>query len=357
MSFRIPSVSACSKLLLAFSIGLSLVSAHPMAQAEDDAARGCKHPRIRKEWRQMSQRERADYHAALNCLHSIPGLYQDKVPGLSSYEDYVYLHKSHTPYVHLVGHFLPWHRYFLWTFETQLRDECGYKGAQPYWDYTLDEAVNLHSSPIFSPTAGFGGDGDYVANQTTPPDLPRGTGGGCIHDGPYANWTIHISRNTTLFREDRCLQRSINPDVAAYWTTPQRQADILAQPDYGWMSKVLEGGPSWETLGIHGAGHFIVGGTDGEVFTSNAEPLFYLHHANLDRIWWKWQQDEPSVRYSDISGPIRPWSNVLGPVYEGLPYGNVTLDFEMYLERVAGTIKVRDVMNTMAGMLCYEYTD
>lgn len=26
-------------------------------------------------------------------------------------------------------------RYFLWTYETALIEECGYKGAQPYWDW------------------------------------------------------------------------------------------------------------------------------------------------------------------------------------------------------------------------------
>lgn len=26
-------------------------------------------------------------------------------------------------------------RYFLWTYETALIEECGYKGAQPYYDW------------------------------------------------------------------------------------------------------------------------------------------------------------------------------------------------------------------------------
>lgn len=34
--------------------------------------------------------------------------------------------------VHMVGQTFPWHRYALWTYETALRDECGYSGAQPY---------------------------------------------------------------------------------------------------------------------------------------------------------------------------------------------------------------------------------
>jgi tyrosinase len=86
------------------------------------------------------------------------------------------------------------------------------------------------------------------------------------------------------------------------------------------------------------------------------EPLFYLHHANLDRIWWKWQSEDPEKRLYDISGPIRPWSNVLGPNYTNLPFGNVTLGFEIQLGRLGGPIMVGDVMNTRGGFLCYKYS-
>src|SRR6266545_3137823 len=30
------------------------------------------------------------------------------------------------------GQFLPWHRHFMKAYENALRNECGYKGAQPY---------------------------------------------------------------------------------------------------------------------------------------------------------------------------------------------------------------------------------
>lgn len=29
------------------------------------------------------------------------------------------------------GNFASWHRYYTWAFEEALRNECGYKGAQP----------------------------------------------------------------------------------------------------------------------------------------------------------------------------------------------------------------------------------
>jgi tyrosinase len=42
-----------------------------------------------------------------------------------------------------------------------LKDQCGYNGAQPYWNWSLD-TEDFFNSKIFdpSPTSGFGGNGD-----------------------------------------------------------------------------------------------------------------------------------------------------------------------------------------------------
>jgi hypothetical protein len=42
-------------------------------------------------------------------------------------------------------------------------------------------------------------------------------------------------------------------------------------------------------LGAHAAVHIAVGGTMNSS-SSPADPIFFLHHANLDRIWAEWQQ-------------------------------------------------------------------
>ncbi|KAG2011132.1 tyrosinase central domain-containing protein [Coprinopsis cinerea AmutBmut pab1-1] len=57
------------------------------------------------------------------------------------------------------------------------------------------------------------------------------------------------------------------------------------------------------TLGLHAAPHWMVGGEMENVYSSPGEPLFYLHHANVDRIWWKWQHINPAKRLYDIAGP------------------------------------------------------
>ena len=41
--------------------------------------------------------------------------------------------------IHQTGYFLPWHRLYVQSFEDALRTKCGYKGVQPYWDWTIGD--------------------------------------------------------------------------------------------------------------------------------------------------------------------------------------------------------------------------
>lgn len=92
----------------------------------------------------------------------------------------------------------------------------------------------------------------------------------------------------------------------------------------------------------------------GDLYTSPADPIFYLHHANLDRVWWSWQKLNLKDRLTDISGPIflMDYANEKG--------GNVTLDYPMTFGVGAPNVTVADVMNIAGcggkhGALCYEY--
>ena len=62
--------------------------------------------------------------------------------------------------IHFTGLFLPWHRSFLFSFESALKEKCGYKGAHPYWNWTV-HAGDFINSPVFNSctTSGFGGNG------------------------------------------------------------------------------------------------------------------------------------------------------------------------------------------------------
>lgn len=64
--------------------------------------------------------------------------------------------------IHFTGLFLPWHRGFVRAFEVALQEKCGYKGTQPYWDWSQHAGDIFGGDPIFdpSPTSGFGTNGD-----------------------------------------------------------------------------------------------------------------------------------------------------------------------------------------------------
>ncbi|KAI4678830.1 hypothetical protein J4E81_010558 [Alternaria sp. BMP 2799] len=251
------------------------------------------------------------------------------------------------------GHFLPWHRLFTSYYERILREECEYSGAQPYWDWTLDTpASKFVQSPIFDATYGFGGNGPLVPFNTSNNEVPGRTGGGCVQDGPFVNMTVHLGPAASLARNDQCLRRDLAPDYAATYLGKDKLNTVMAQADYGWFARTMEGGPAWDDSQIHAGGHFGVGGTYGQMgdpFASPADPIFWLHHANIDRVWWSWQARDLRNRLRDISGPmvLQDWDNAQG--------GNVTLDFPLSLGYNGWDAKISDVMDI--DDLCYSYDE
>lgn len=69
------------------------------------------------------------------CLQATPAKTPSELaPGAKTrYDDFVVAHINQTFYIHNNANFLGWHRYFTWSYEQALRNECGYTGAQPYW--------------------------------------------------------------------------------------------------------------------------------------------------------------------------------------------------------------------------------
>ncbi|KAK2604628.1 hypothetical protein N8I77_007541 [Diaporthe amygdali] len=147
----------------------------------------------RKEWSDLGLSEREDYINAVLCLQSLPSRHDSaKVPGAKSrFDDFVAVHIAMTFSVHGTASFLGWHRVYLWLYEKALRDECGYKGYQPYnnWARYASDPIK---SPIFNGNAtSLSGNGakypyDGVVVGFGPSGLiPADEGGGCVTDGPF----------------------------------------------------------------------------------------------------------------------------------------------------------------------------
>lgn len=227
------------------------------------------------------------------------------------------------------------------------------------------------NSPLWDADIGFGGNGPFIEVPADNPfDVPGRTGGGCVTDGAFKDMVVRIGPMNNVTGNPRCLSRDFSPYFAGEYLGVNDTQLTLSQPDFGWFDRVVEGAPSFNASGIHGGGHYGVGGTLGVMgdlynspagttvvifcgslpeFKGFADPVFYMHHANLDRVWWSWQSKNLSARLVDISGPINllDYTNTLG--------GNVTLDFPLSVGVNAKNVTIRDVMDIRGDVLCYEY--
>lgn len=102
---------------------------------------------------------------------------------------------------------------------------------------------------------------------------------------------------------------------------------------------------------------------------SPAEPLFFLHHTNLDRLWWNWQQASPDNRTYDIGQienvPILSYLLQNEFVYptellknSGDGGGNVTtLNHTLWMVDILPNVTIADVMELGGDTICAEYLE
>ncbi|EAU83695.1 monooxygenase [Coprinopsis cinerea okayama7 len=338
------------------SIFLSQVFAAPapVEEAQPFQRRAkCANIRIRKEWRDLTVAERQDYIRAVKCLMSTPST-STRRGVVSRFDEFQACHIDLTDEVHQVGHFLAWHRHFLTLYANAMRDECGYQGPATYWDWSRDAdgPGRMRDSPVFDPVTGFGGDGATSSPSPNPgnpgfpgfPGFPGG-GGGCVATGPFNTTRLNLGPGTAV--GEHCLTRAIGDQMKSSLTSANVQA-TLAQTTFETFRTTLEnGGRAVNGFGIHGGGHAAVGGEMVNPYSSPGDPLFYLHHGNLDRIWWKWQSADLANRLNAISGPTtqRP------------PFTNVTLNFMMPYTSLIPPLAVREIMDIEAEPSCFQYAD
>jgi tyrosinase len=177
--------------------------------------------------------------------------------------------------------FPPVHRWFL----TQLEAAMGV--AMPYWDWV--------NQPF---PAGLGGTGD--------PNL-----GYRVTTGPFANWVSVVFNSTTgAYSQRTGIIRRFGSAVASLPTAAQ-QTSVLNQTVYDvspWTDRSpsglrpwLEGSTGNPGPAMHNRVHEWVGG-DMRAGTSPNDPVFWFHHANVDRIWAGWQRRRGISNYAAPAG-------------------------------------------------------
>lgn len=280
--------------------------------------------------------------------------------GLSTYDRYVVLHDNAMmqPCVwpededlsgfglrarncaHRGPAFLAWHREYLRRFENDLKRVSGNPDMViPYWDWASD-AANPDASRVW----------DIAGPAATSPN-ERVNAGSFKFDranpGDPDNWVI-VDRTG---RADGGLVRSCGypsnpaqprlglptqPEIdfavsfADYDSAPWNEASgLLAGTAIGFRNLlegwVIESSTTPGTVafgnGLHNRVHMWVGGSMGPG-TSPNDPLFFLHHAFIDKLWYDWEQRHVGSVYQPQTGgpvghnwtdPLFPWNGVNSP--------------------------------------------
>lgn len=191
--------------------------------------------------------------------------------------------------------------------------------------------------------------------------VPAGTGGGCVTTGPFANLTVAFGEispglSADLFNnphnldyKPHCLRRDLSPRAAEDTLTAEQVRNLLSSPNVTVFNQVIDLGVLSGVRGVHPRGHQVVGGAMADSFTSPGDPVFYLHHTQLDRLWTQWQQLDPNTRQYALSGT--------GTAFDYPPSPDFQLNDTINLGKLSpqGPRPIRDFMSTVQGPFCYEY--
>lgn len=221
--------------------------------------------------------------------------------------------------------FLPWHRFMLIALERQMQRVLHDTSfALPYWAWNKD--------------------GEKTASQQLQSDLWKpnclGGSGFPVTTGPFAFdandpncFRVRVVANASgdLLLVNRGLRRTLGQDIATLPTTALANAALTlgtydesswGTSSSGTFRNVCEG---WQPNGpgLHNRVHVWVGG-DMAPGSSPNDPVFYLNHCNVDRMWAAWQRKHPGSAYlppdsasSSLQG--HRLSDALASMFSGTP--------------------------------------
>jgi tyrosinase len=156
-------------------------------------------------------------------------------------------------------YFLPWHRAYILSFERICQELSGKPDfALPYWDWTVDRefprafSESNRANPLFDPR----------------PGVARGLALADDMVGP------------------RVISRIMNsPDFEAFGSTRPRGQNSTSPR---WQQRA--GSRTELEFNPHDGVHQSLGGNMAIIPWASRDPIFYLHHANVDRLWTAWNR-------------------------------------------------------------------
>jgi tyrosinase len=207
---------------------------------------------------------------------------------------------------------------------------------------------------------------------------------GCIQDGPFRDLTLRMSRESN--HANYCLSRSFDQQWFT-WANRSNVEECFIMTEYD---------AAWQCYNEfpHSAGHAVVGGVVrppvscfmdpsgeaaeltvtclhfleqmGDPIESSGDPIFFLHHAYLDRLWWQWQQADEANRLTAIGGVNVPPQSILDLVglqgpdpsvvdYNGDEGDTTTLRHVLWLHGIVPNVTVADVLDLGGEVICATY--
>ena len=199
--------------------------------------------RIRKNANNLEDGERQRFLSALALLNMA------SAGGLGGFADYANIHAdAGIQEAHGNAGFLPWHRAFLLDLERELQ-ALDPSVSLPYWRF--DEAApNLFTKAFLG--------------------VPNPTG------------TLEFDTNNPLQFMSPPILRQPDFNTTTESAHVINEAGTLQLGDVYANYRIMEGDP-------HGSAHTSFMGLISNIGTAARDPLFFLLHANVDRLWSKWQ--------------------------------------------------------------------
>ncbi len=322
----------------------------------------------RRNFFRLSNDERLEFARGIHLLRAEPSqIYTDEEhKNWTRYDDYVVIHQNYSTKAHRGPAFLPWHRLFIYKFEQEMaRVLKNPKFRLPYWDWTdhmEDRRLDIFDADIIGKNGTRTNRTVQMMVNGTLTDVVMAQ---FVEDGSFNNFTHVIGINMTYLPHglQRCFGCPLEPippgsgahefmdtDIPPELPMIREVTEMFAPPLYDgppWndatheppsFRNIIEG---WQQVGcrLHNAVHLWVGGTFRIVPISPNDPLFWLHHAFVDKLWDVWHRkhrwdhtpdrgympiEEKDKPGHHISAALEPWDvriwNVLNPSDLGYKY-------------------------------------
>ena len=316
-------------------------------------------PRQRKSFYDWTDAEVQQLCAAVGYMRNGTKANPLSVDSPLQWDNWVLSHARHcteskpgSDQVHWSWFFLPWHRAYLWFLERQLANvittilgQDGSKFALPYWDWiTHKEIPNTAQRTLKAqPSPFFGYDlsqEDMVnADALSFDNL-------ALYDG-YRKPTVQ--QPTMDPANEKAQDSKEHIEQLVNYTSPASVGFMLMLEFEDFAGKAVPPAspiPTPDGMGIlehypHNYGHDWIGtryGKNRDMGTlryAALDPMFFMHHANIDRVWSLYRRDQPD--------PDKPWGR------NGYVWGQQHYTF-IDVDGSSVDVSVKDIVKSMTNV-------